>query len=213
MEEHRKTLNLKLLENAAAALRGNRFGAEVYPDGRAAAAAVLALAGTGRKVGLGGCMTAASLGLPEALAAAGNTVVTHNKPGLSAEEKRAVWLSALGSDLYIASPQAVTLDGKLIFVDGNGNRNAAVTWGPRRLALIAGVNKLARDQEQGLWRARNVAAIANNIRLSKDNPCVAAGRCVDCASPSRICNAVTLLWKRPAVSDIVVLLVNEDLGY
>jgi hypothetical protein len=79
--------------------------------------------------------------------------------------------------------------------------------------LIAGVNKLARDQEEGLWRARNVAAIANNIRLAKDNPCVKAGRCVDCASTGRICNQVTLLWKRPSPSDILVMLVNETLGY
>jgi hypothetical protein len=212
MEEHRQTLNLKLLNRAAAALRANRFEAEVCADGPSAAAALLALAGGGKKIGVGGSMTVAGLGLADALAAAGNTILTH-KPGMGAEEKRAVWLAAQASDLYLASPQAVTMDGKLIFIDGNGNRNAAITCGPRKIVLIAGVNKLAKDQEEGLWRARNIAAIANNLRLSKDNPCVASGRCVDCASPSRICNAVTLLWKRPSVSDILVLLVNEDLGY
>lgn len=212
MEKHRKTLNLKFLQNAAAALRKNNFAAEVYDDGPAAAAALLELAGRGKKIGLGGSMTMAALGLPEALKAAGNEIITH-KAGMSPEEKRAVWLAALASDIYLASPQAVTLDGKLIFIDGNGNRGAAVIYGPRKTVLIAGVNKLAKDQEEGLWRSRNVAAIANNIRLEKDNPCVAAGRCVDCASKTRICNAVTLLWKKPAVSDILVLLVNEDLGY
>ncbi|OGR75403.1 MAG: hypothetical protein A2X32_12855 [Elusimicrobia bacterium GWC2_64_44] len=212
MEKHRQTLNLKMLGNAAAALRRNNFGAEVFGDGKAAAAAILKLAGGGKQIGIGGSMTAAALGLADALAAAGNTIITH-KPGMDFEAKRAVWLSALASDIYLASPQAVTLDGKLVFIDGNGNRGAAVTWGPRKLVLVAGVNKIAKDQEEGLWRARNVAAIANNLRLEKDNPCVAAGRCVDCASKARICNAVTLLWKKPAVSDILVLLVNEDLGY
>lgn len=212
MEENIKALDLKSLQNAAAALRANGFGAEVYPDGAAAAAALLALAGTGKKVGIGGSMTVAALGLAEKLAAAGNEVITH-KPGMPPEERRRVWLAALASDLYLASPQAVTADGKLALVDGNGNRCAAVTWGPRKIVLLVGVNKLARDQQEGLWRARNTAAIANNLRLQKDNPCVKAGRCVDCASPSRICNVVTLLWKKPPVSDILVILVNEALGY
>jgi len=212
MEKHRRTLNLKILNNAAAALRRNNFEAEVCEDGKAAAAALLKLAGGGKTVGVGGSMTVAALGLPEALAAAGNTVVTH-KAGMDFETKRAVWLAALAADLYLASPQAVTLDGKLVFVDGNGNRCAAVTYGPRKTVLIAGINKIAKDQEEGLWRARNIAAIANNLRLEKDNPCVAAGRCVDCASKARICNAVTILWKKPSVTDVLVLLVNEDLGY
>lgn len=212
MEQNLRAVNLKRLQNAAEALRANRFAAEVYEDGPAASAALLALAGSGRRIGLGGSMTVASLGLPAALAAAGNTIVTH-KPGMNPEQKRAVWLEAQASDIYLASPQAVTMDGRLVFLDANGNRGAAVVYGPRRIVLLAGVNKLARDQEEGLWRARNIAAIANNVRLSKDNPCVKAGRCVDCAVPGRICNQVTLLWKKPSASDILVMLVNEELGY
>lgn len=212
MEDNIKALGLKSLQNAAAALRRNGFAAEIFPDGAAAAAALLAMAGTGKKVGIGGSMTVAALGLPEKLAAAGNEVITH-RPGMQPEERRRVWLAALASDIYLASPQAVTADGKLVLVDGNGNRCAAVTWGPRRIVLLAGVNKLARDQQEGLWRARNTAAIANNLRLGKENPCVKTGRCEDCASPARICNVVTLLWKKPPVSDISVLLINEELGY
>jgi hypothetical protein len=212
MQEQIQALNRKILENAAAALKANGFGAEVYDTGGEAAAALLALAGSGKKVGLGGSMTVAGLGLPGALEAAGNTIVTH-KPGMSAEEKRSVWLAAQAADLYLASPQGVTLDGKLVFLDANGNRGAAVIYGPRRIVLLAGANKVVRDQEAALWRSRNVAAIANNIRLGKDNPCVQAGRCVDCSSPGRICNQVTVLWKRPAASDILVMLVNEELGF
>lgn len=212
MDENLKALNLKVLENTAAALRANRFEAAVCESGAAAAAAVLSLAGRGRKVGLGGSMTVQALGLAEALAAAGNTIVTH-KSGMDAELKRSTWLEAQASDFYLASPQAVTLDGKLIFIDGNGNRGAAVICGPRKIVLLAGINKIARDQEEGLWRSRNKAAIANNLRLKKDNPCVKTGRCSDCSSQWRICNAVTLLWKKPSASDILVILINENLGY
>jgi len=212
MDENKKALGLKTLERAAAALRKNNFGAEVYPDGAAAAAALLSLAGSGKKIGLGGSVTAQELGLAEKLAAAGNEIITH-RSGMDPEERRRTWFAALSSDLYLASPQAVTYDGKLVLVDGNGNRCAAVTWGPRKIVLLAGANKLVRDQEAGLWRARNTAAIANNLRLKKDNPCVKTGRCEDCASPARICNVATVLWKKPPVSDILVMLVNEDLGY
>lgn len=211
MDENLNTLNLKVLENTAAALRGNNFEAAVCGTGAEAASAVLALAG-GKKVGLGGSVTLKTLGLPESLEAAGSEIITH-KPGMSAEEKRSTWLAAQASDLYLASPQAVTLDGKLIFIDGNGNRGAAVIYGPRKIVLLAGINKVARDQEEGLWRSRNKAAIANNLRLKKDNPCVRTGRCSDCSSPWRICNAVTLLWKKPSASDILVVLINEELGY
>jgi len=211
MDENLKTLNLKVLENTAAALRANNFQAAVYGTGAEAASAVLALAG-GKKVGLGGSVTLKTLGLPGSLEAAGGEIITH-KPGMSAEEKRSTWLAAQASDLYLASPQAVTLDGKLIFIDGNGNRGAAVIYGPRKIVLLAGINKIVKDQEEGLWRSRNKAAIANNLRLKKDNPCVRTGRCSDCSSPWRICNAVTLLWKKPSASDILVVLINEELGY
>ena len=212
MDENLKSLNFKVLENTAAALRGNNFEAAVYGTGAEAAAAVLALAGKGKKIGLGGSVTLKTLGLPKSLEAAGGEIITH-KPGMSAEEKRSVWLAAQASDLYLASPQAVTLDGKLIFIDGNGNRGAAVIYGPRKIVLLAGINKLVKDQEEGLWRSRNKAAIANNLRLKKDNPCIRTGRCSDCSSPWRICNAVTLLWKKPSASDILVVLINEELGY
>ncbi len=212
MEENIKTLNLRILENTAAALRANRFEAVVHESGASAAAALLSLAGTGKKIGLGGSMTVQALGVEEALAAAGNTIVTH-RPGMDAEVRRSAWLAAQASDLYLASPQAVTLDGKLLFIDGNGNRGAAVIYGPRKIVLLAGINKIAKDQKEGLWRSRNIAAIANNLRLKKDNPCVKTGRCSDCSSPWRICNAVTLLWKKPSASDILVMLINEELGY
>lgn len=210
MDENVKEMNKNRLERTAAALAANGFGAKVFDTGAEAAAYAAALPGA--TAGMGGSMTARDLGLPGKLSEAGKEIVTH-APGMSPEERRAVWLRAQASDLYFASPQAVTTDGKLIFLDAYGNRGAAVIYGPRKIVLIAGVNKLCSDEASGLRRARDIAAVANNIRLKKDNPCVKAGRCVDCAAPSRICNAVTLLWKRPLASDVEVLLVNEDLGY
>ena len=75
------------------------------------------------------------------------------------------------------------------------------------------INKIVKNEEEGLWRARNIAAIRNNIRLNKKNPCVITGKCEDCQSEERICNILTVLWKKPKIGEITVLLLNEELGY
>lgn len=211
-DENKRAFQLKQLENAAEALKKNGFAASVFDNGTGAAGYVLRLIGAGKKVGMGGSMTALALGLPGALKKAGNEVITH-LPEMSPEERRQTWQRAQSSDFYLASPQAVTAKGQMIFVDGLGNRASSVVFGPGKVVLLAGVNKLVKDLEEGLWRMRNVAAIANNIRLKRDNPCVKTGKCEDCASPERICNAVTMLWKKTRPTEYEVVLINEELGY
>ncbi len=212
IDENKRAFQLKSLENAAEALKKNGFGANVFNDSEAAAAYVLKLVGAGKKVGLGGSMTVQGLGLPEELAKSGNEVITH-KPEMSPPERRQTWLKAQSADFYLASPQAITAKGQMIFIDGLGNRASSVVFGPGKVVLIAGVNKLVKDLDEGMWRMRNVAAIANNIRLKKNNPCVKTGKCEDCSSPERICNAVTMLWKKPRPTEYEVVLINEELGY
>jgi len=205
-------MKIKLLKDTAEALRKNGFEAAVFEDSPSATQHILAMIGSGKKVGLGGSMTVQGLGLPEALKKAGNEVITH-APGMSEDERMKAWLNAQTADFYLASPQAITAKGEMLFLDGNGNRAAAVIYGPGRVVLIAGVNKIAGTLDEGLWRTRNVAAVANNIRLKKNNPCVKTGKCEDCASPERICNVLTTLWKKPRVTNYTVILINEELGY
>ena len=205
-------MKLKLLKDTAEALRKNGFETAVFKDSPSATEHILAMIGAGKKVGLGGSMTVQGLGLPEALKKAGNEIITH-APGMSEDERMRTWLKAQAADFYLASPQAITARGEMLFLDGNGNRAAAVIYGPGRVVLIAGVNKIAGTLDEGLWRTRNVAAVANNIRLKKNNPCVKTGKCEDCASPERICNALTTLYKKPRVTNYTVILINEELGY
>ena len=211
-DENKRTLKLKLLENTAGALKKNGFEAKVFTDSPSAAGHILSLVGSGKTVGMGGSMTVEALGLHQALQKAGNVIITH-KPDMSPRERMQTWLKAQAADFYMASPQAITAKGELLFIDGNGNRTAAVTYGPGKVILIAGVNKLVRNSDEGLWRMRNVAAIANNMRLKKNNPCVKTGKCEDCASPERICNVINILLKKPRCTDYEVVLINEELGY
>ena len=213
MDENLRSASLKALSGAAEALKKNGFEAAVCADRAEAARSVLAILGQSRRVGLGGSMTLEELGLPAKLQEAGHQVLTH-MPGMSPEERARACRDAQAADFYLASPQAVTRDGKLIFIDGFGNRVSSLLHGPGAAVVVAGRNKLVSGTDEGLWRSRNVAAVANNIRLKKKNPCVETGRCMDCASPERICNAVVMLWKRPrALAAFHVVLVNEELGY
>ncbi|MEM3137804.1 MAG: LUD domain-containing protein, partial [Thermofilaceae archaeon] len=111
------------------------------------------------------------------------------------------------------SVNAVTMDGKLISIDGVGNRVAAMIFGPKRVIVVAGKNKLVRDVKEGLWRAKNIAAVMNCKRLKLKTPCVKLDRCLDCSSPERACNITVIVERKPSLTDFHVILVNEDLGF
>ena len=211
MDENVLKANKIILEGVKDALIKNKFNAFIFEKKEELKKYILNLIGVGKKIGIGGSVSVCEIGVIDELSK--NNIIYTHKPEMSLEERRKIWLNAIDSDFYLASPQAITLDGKLIFVDGTGNRCAALTWGPRHIILLAGINKIVRNFEEGLWRARNIAAIRNNIRLNKKNPCVVTGKCEDCSSDDRICNILTVLYKKPKITEISVLLLNDNLGY
>jgi hypothetical protein len=105
------------------------------------------------------------------------------------------------------------MQGELINVDGNGNRLSAMIFGPRKVIVVAGINKIVKDQEEGWERIRQKAAPMNLKRLNRPTPCVQSGVCMDCAVPMRGCNAYVMLRKKPSLSDFSVFIVNEILGF
>ncbi len=117
------------------------------------------------------------------------------------------------SDFYFMSTNAITLDGELINIDGNGNRVACLCNGPEHVIIIAGMNKVATSVESGIARVRNIAAPPNSVRLGLDNPCAEYGRCMNCLSETSICcqTVITRMSRHPG--RIKVILVGEELGY
>lgn len=210
-EENKQKAGLLILERVAKELKANGFSAEIFNNKDEAAQKIISLIGEGKTIGLGGSVTVSQLSIRDKIEK-NNKLYTH-LPEMDINERRKVWLACMACDFYLASPQAITMDGKLIFIDGTGNRCAAITWGPKHILLPVGLNKITKDSQEGFWRMRNIAAIPNNIRLNKKNPCVKTGKCEDCASPERICNIVTMLWKKPKITDYTVFLINEELGY
>ena len=119
----------------------------------------------------------------------------------------------LTCDVFICGTNALTLDGKLVNVDGVGNRVAAMTFGPKQVIIVAGVNKIVRNVDEAERRIELLAAPLNNKRLNRPNPCTVAGICVDCQGPTRICNVTTILRKRPPATPMQILIVGEELGF
>ncbi|HSM92392.1 MAG TPA: lactate utilization protein [Anaeromyxobacteraceae bacterium] len=202
-----------LADRAVRSLRENGFDAAWVATAAEAGAKVLSLAREGATVGFGGSMTVASLGLKEELGRRGAVLLDHNAPGLSPAEKREVQRRQLTCDLFLSSANAVTLDGAIVNVDGNGNRVAALSFGPAKTVVVAGVNKLVRDVEEAWDRIETHAGPMNARRLGKPTPCVKAGTCQDCDAEARICRVYQVLRRRPSLSDFTVLLVGEPLGY
>ena len=202
------------LEEVAESLRRRGFAASCFATGAAAAAHVMELAADAKSVGFGGSMTLAALGLAETLAAAGKEIWRHGDPKWRPEEKMDVMRRELTCDLFLTSANALTADGRLVNIDGNGNRVAASIFGPKRVVFVVGRNKIVEGGiDAAIDRIKRAACPPNCRRLNKKTPCAATGACADCSSPDRICSVTVVMDRRPSRTDAHVLLVNEDLGY
>ncbi len=192
------------------ALKSRRFLPEVFDTAQEAKAAALKIIGS-KSVGIGGSATVRDLGLAEALQANGNEVYWH---WLAAKEaKQAARDKALAADVYMCSSNALTADGRLVNIDGTGNRAAGLIYGPHEVVVILGKNKIAGSLDEAIERIKRDACPQNARRLGLDTPCAKTGQCYDCRTEARMCN-VTFILEAPTrpVKAFHVLIVKEDLG-
>ena len=166
----------------------------------------------GSSITWGGTMTIRDLGIPAALKS-GNYVVLDRDEATTAEEKLSVYKKAFDVDFYLSSVNAISEDGVIVNIDGNGNRVAAITWGPRRVIFVVGLNKVAQDVGAALQRARSTASPINAARFDIDTPCRKDGICHNCNSPQSICNYVHFLRNSHPERRHIVILTGLNLGY
>jgi hypothetical protein len=166
-----------------------------------------------QRIGVGGSLTIRGLGILEKLEAEGYTIYDHWKPGLSKENILEIRRSQMTSNLFLSSSNAVTLNGELVNIDGIGNRVNSINFGPGKVILIVGYNKIVEDVQEAIKRIKNVAAPLNAKRLNMDVPCAKVGKCVDCNSPNRICRVIVIHERKPSLTDLHIILVGEELGY
>jgi len=161
-----------------------------------------------KTVGIGGSMTVAELGLYDKLRTH-NTVYWHMK-----EDSDEVRLAACNAEVYVTSANAISESGEIVNIDGHGNRVAGTLMKKQKVYIIVGTNKIVPDYREAMDRARNVAAPLNCRRLERKTPCAVAGKCFDCTSPERICNALVVFWRKPTwCESMEIVIVDKDLGY
>lgn len=159
-------------------------------------------------IGIGGSITIDELDIYDDLKNRGNEVYWHWRQDVEDAAKKAI-----NTDVYLTSTNALTMDGKLINMDGNGNRVASMIYGHRDVYVVTGKNKICKNYEEAIERIRNIVAPMNAKRLKLDTPCAHTGVCSDCDSKQRICRAEVVLHKNPNTTNIIIYLIDENLGY
>lgn len=182
------------------------------PTAKEAVEKALTLIDDGSSVSWGGSMTLQEIGLLEKLKDK-NLSLLDRSTATDDEEKAEIYYRALNCDYYLMSSNAITQDGKLVNIDGNGNRIAALIYGPRNVIIIAGMNKVTKDEESAMKRIRNHASPTNAIRLEQETPCTKTGKCHECLVDDCICCQVLVTRKSRHDNRIKVILVGEELGY
>lgn len=164
----------------------------------------------------GGSVTLDEIGIKDYLENNGYKVINRDK-AKTPEEKRETLLKGLMSDCFLMSTNALSEDGELVNIDGMGTRISALCYGPKKIIVITGMNKITKSLEDAISRARNYAAPVNNQRIAgifdTNNPCVTSGSCVNCTSPTSICSQILVTRLCNPEGRINVILVNEELGY
>lgn len=163
----------------------------------------------GSTVTMGGSMSVREIGLVDALNEGNYNFIDRD----NYEDKRAAARMAYDADVYLGSCNAISNDGVLINIDGNSNRVSAYAFGPEKLVLIVGMNKVAGDTDSALKRARNTAATINTERFGLKTPCVQTGACLNCKSPDTICCQFLITRYSRHTGRIHVILVNDNLGF
>ncbi|MBE3587270.1 MAG: lactate utilization protein [Thermoanaerobacteraceae bacterium] len=163
-------------------------------------------------IGFGGSFSVADLKVAGALREMGKELLIHGLPELSFEERLAIMRRQLTCDLFLTGTNALTLTGCLVNIDATGNRVASMVFGPKKVIIVAGRNKLVEDEEEAIKRIKAHAAPPNARRLNCKTPCAETGFCADCNSPDRICRIITVMERKPRLTDVRVLVVNEDMG-
>ena len=182
-------------------------------DAESCKAKVLELIGKDNVISWGGSMSIHECGIPQALKDRGDCEVLDRSEYITPEQQQEFAVKTFQCDYYLMSTNAITLDGELVNIDGYGNRVASLIYGPKHVIVVAGMNKVVPDVKQGFDRVRNIASPPNTIRLNKDTPCSKTGKCGDCMSPDCICNQIVVTRRSRDKERIIVMLVNETLGF
>ncbi len=212
MNENRTKRNRLLAAQVIKGLKSRNMAGYFTETKEDALKKALELIPEGSSISWGGTTSAAEIGLKDAVCS-GNYTVYNREAAPNPEEKRAAELAAYDCDYYLASANAITEDGIMVNIDGFANRVSAIAAGPRNVIMIVGINKIVKNIDAAMSRARNEAAPINAQRFNLSTPCSETGCCYDCKSPDCICCQILITRYSKIPERIKVILVNDSLGF
>ena len=166
----------------------------------------------GATVGWGGATSAMQIGLMDALNSGNYNALDRDKC-TTQEERNALLKKCMFADVFLTGANALSLDGQMVNIDGQGNRVSAIIYGPESVLVIAGMNKVMDDLDSAIHRARTVAAPMTQQRFGHNNPCSVTGSCADCKTETCICNHIVITRHCRPAGRIKFILVGEELGF
>jgi hypothetical protein len=196
------------IEVTLKSLKANRFDARFAQTAAEAKKMMLEMIPLTASVGVGDSATLRQIGILEELIRRGTEVINP----FTRELTQGMGDNPFGADVFLASSNALTEDGKIVSIDGAGNRVAAMIFGAPKVILPIGRNKIVRDVATAIYNIKNIIAPIHAKRTEHKTPCAVTGKCNDCDSPDRICNITVILEKRSMYTDLSIILINEDLG-
>lgn len=208
VQNHRKIM----IETTVESLKKHGFDAHFFQTGKEAADFIMSAASDCRTVGIAGTHSVRALGIVPMLEQAGKTLYDHWQL-MGTPEELPCRKNQMQADLFLTSTNALTMTGEIVNREGCGNRTNAMTFGPGKVIIVAGRNKIVPHLDAAIDRIEEVAAPVRAMSLNRKTPCVKTGHCMDCDSPERICRITSIIHRKPMVTEICVLIVNEDLGY
>lgn len=201
------------VQNTVESLKRNGFDVKVFESKEKAREWLVSQVKERERVGIGGSLTIRQIGVVEALKEKGITLYDHWEEGLSPEEVLDTRKKQIVSDVFITSSNAITQTGEIVNREGVGNRINAMTFGPGRVYIVVGKNKIVKDVNAGIERIKKISAPLRSKNLNTNNPCVEKGECIDCSSPTRICRITHIIHRCPVNTNITIIIVLDELGF
>ena len=213
MSESINWLNTKKIERTIESLEKNNMKGYYAKNNEDLLNLIKSIAKEGEVVSVGGSISLFETKVIDLLRSGRYEFLDRYKEGLTPNDIKEIYRKSFSCDTYFASANAITEDGEIFNVDGNGNRVAAILYGPDKVILVVGVNKIVKDLDEAIKRNKEVSAPANGKRLNTKTPCAKVGYCMDCNSEDRICCEYTLIKKQRTANRIQVIFINDSIGY
>lgn len=213
MDTNKEWYYEKLVDKTIENLKAKNYDVYYVKTREDAKKKILELIEQGSSIGLGGSATLNEIGIIPELRCDKYQLFDRYKPGLISDELMDVFRKSLTADYFLTGTNAITIQGELVNMDNTSNRVSAMMFGPKKVIIVAGYNKITMSVDEAINRVRKYAAPINAKRLNRKTPCAVTGQCTDCSSPERICTNLVVTYKQNVPGRGIVILVAEELGF